>query len=166
MTIKDVFIHNLRMYRENAGLTQADLAKKLNLNPVTVSGWETGRKEPGFSVLEEMAAVYGIDVSDFFSDPAIMKIPQAETQADYILLVAALAASPYTQSVTLSNDSENGQSIRLNLGHFRNQDLIRKCEGALSLVKMRTEGILSIPLYESALRGVVNDIRSDEKRKK
>lgn len=166
MTIKDIIVQNLKKYRENANLTQSELAEKLNVNPVTVSGWETGRKEPGFSALEKMALIYDINVSDFFSDPDVMKIPQADTQADYILLISALASSQYTQSVSLLSDPENGQSIRLNLGHFRNQDLMRRCEGALSLVKTRTDGILTKSLYESALRGVVNDIRSEEKRLK
>lgn len=38
--------HQIRRARRAAGLTQAELAQKLNVTPVTVSRWENGVSRP------------------------------------------------------------------------------------------------------------------------
>ena len=165
MNSRDVLIQNIKAYREHAGLTQAAFAARLKVNPVTVSGWETGRKEPSFAILDAIADVFGITVSDLFSDKGITHVPQAQTQSAFLLYLSAISSSRFAVQTTARNDDENGQAIVVSLGRFRNQDLFRRCEGAITLAKTHADGLLSDQMYESALRGIVQDIQSEETRK-
>lgn len=164
MNAKDTLIKNIKDYRESAGLTQAAFAARLRVNPVTVSGWETGRKEPSFAMLDAIAEVFGVSVSDLFTDQALSHVPKAETQAAYLLYLSAVAASRYTTQTAMRTDDENGPQIVLSLGRFRNQDLSRRCEGALALAKTYLDGNLSASMFESALRGIILDIGAKEKK--
>ena len=59
---------NLTFYRENAGMTQLELAEKLNYSDKSVSKWERGEGVPGIYVLTQIAALYGITVNDLLSE--------------------------------------------------------------------------------------------------
>ena len=47
----------IKSARLAAGYTQRDLAKLVNVKPVTVSAWEVGRNEPSLSMLKKLADV-------------------------------------------------------------------------------------------------------------
>lgn len=49
----------LRDARKNKGYTQKDLAKLLNVKPVTISAWEVGRNEPSISMLKNISNILG-----------------------------------------------------------------------------------------------------------
>ena len=55
------FLKELRMEK---GLTQAELAEKLNTTNRSVSRWETGNTMPDISVLIELAEFYGVDIKE------------------------------------------------------------------------------------------------------
>lgn len=57
---------NLKRLRKSVGLSQASTADKLKVSSVTVSGWETGRKQPDYETLERLAMLYDVNVSDLF----------------------------------------------------------------------------------------------------
>lgn len=59
----------LRELREEAGLTQAELARSAGLVRGTLRNWEQGRGEPDFSGLESLAKALGIDAASFFDEP-------------------------------------------------------------------------------------------------
>ncbi len=48
----------LRAARESKGLTQADVAERLDVSWQTVSNWETGQRTPGADYLFDLAALY------------------------------------------------------------------------------------------------------------
>ena len=52
--------------RKTAGLTQADLAEKLNVHVRTVSKWERGICEPDISVFGSLAAALGVSLGSLF----------------------------------------------------------------------------------------------------
>ena len=54
------FGKRMKELRKNSGLTQSELAEKLNLHPQTVSKWERGLSQPDISQLGELAAVLGV----------------------------------------------------------------------------------------------------------
>ena len=58
MTFKD----NLKELRNQKALKQADLAGELGLKGPTISGYETGRKEPDFITLIKIADYFGVSV--------------------------------------------------------------------------------------------------------
>lgn len=55
MTIGD----RIRMARESVGMTQAELAERLGVEPPSVSRWESGGYSPRPSRLAEMAKILG-----------------------------------------------------------------------------------------------------------
>ena len=50
--------------RKKAGLTQMQLAEKLNITDRAVSKWETGRAMPDSSIMLELCGILGISVND------------------------------------------------------------------------------------------------------
>jgi transcriptional regulator with XRE-family HTH domain len=60
----------LKALRENAGLSQAELAERLNVDQASVSRWERGQGEPGISLAVPLAAILGVDV-DRLLNPSV-----------------------------------------------------------------------------------------------
>jgi transcriptional regulator with XRE-family HTH domain len=54
----------LRAARESAGLSQAELAAKLDVAPSTVAGWELGTHNPRLDKLAAISKVTGVEVAE------------------------------------------------------------------------------------------------------
>ena len=52
--------NNLRYYRKMAGLTQEELAKKINVTKMTISHYESGQREADSSVILKLAKALNI----------------------------------------------------------------------------------------------------------
>jgi transcriptional regulator with XRE-family HTH domain len=50
----------LKAERERNGLSQAEVAKRLDVSKGTVSAWETGLGDPGIYRLRELSLLYGV----------------------------------------------------------------------------------------------------------
>lgn len=61
----------IRELREKNRLTQAELAEKLNVSDKTISKWETAKGYPDISLLEPIAAVFGISITELLSGNTI-----------------------------------------------------------------------------------------------
>lgn len=57
----------IRLLREKAGCTQAQLAQKLCVSDKTVSKWETGKGYPDISLLEPLAKALNVSVTELLS---------------------------------------------------------------------------------------------------
>lgn len=55
---------NIRIYRNQACITQAELAEAIGATQQQVSWWESGRNEPGAYAIIKIAAALGIDPGD------------------------------------------------------------------------------------------------------
>lgn len=64
--IKGIFGANLRKYREIRGLTQKELAIRLEVTPQTVNNWENGRQWLADETVLLLAQTLGIEESDLF----------------------------------------------------------------------------------------------------
>lgn len=62
------FTITLKAARNNAGLTQKELAEKLHVNRTTVNNWETGKSKPDFAALTMIADICKIPI-DLISLP-------------------------------------------------------------------------------------------------
>ena len=62
MEQKDIIAANLTGYRKKAGLSQLELAKKLNYSNKNISKWENGETTPNIFTLKQIADLYGITV--------------------------------------------------------------------------------------------------------
>ena len=58
--MKKTISNNMLIYRKRAGLTQAELAEKINYSDKAVSKWERGDGVPDVAVLCEMAEIFGV----------------------------------------------------------------------------------------------------------
>lgn len=69
--------------RRSAGMSQAELARKLRISPSAVGMYEQGRREPSADILVNMAQVFGVS-TDF------LLTGKAEHPPDQEALTAAL----------------------------------------------------------------------------
>ena len=58
--------------RKALGLTQMQLAEKLNITDRAVSKWETGRSMPDSSIMPELCGVLNISINDLFNGEVIV----------------------------------------------------------------------------------------------
>ena len=63
--VKNLVAQNMAVFRKKCGLTQSELADKLNYSDKSVSKWERAEGIPDFYVLTKMADIFGVGVGDF-----------------------------------------------------------------------------------------------------
>lgn len=82
------FPDNLRNLRIQRKMTQMELAEKLHTSQGSVTGWETGRREPDFKTIKKIA--------EFFDVPLSALLPSSDdVDDDYVTVVAdSLHANP------------------------------------------------------------------------
>lgn len=66
--VRQIIAKNLISYRTSAGLTQSELADKINYTDKSISKWERGLGIPDVLVLKDLATLYGIKVDDFLKE--------------------------------------------------------------------------------------------------
>ena len=59
---------NLKKYRENSQMTQKEIAEILNVEPATISKYESGILEPKIESLKKLAKVYEITIDELVKD--------------------------------------------------------------------------------------------------
>ena len=66
MTLKQIFIRNLREFRKNEGLSQMKLAEYCNTATSYIGDIEIGRRFPSIDMIEKIAVVLRIEPYQFF----------------------------------------------------------------------------------------------------
>lgn len=64
---KKIVAENLVRERRESGLTQLDIAKKLNYSDKAVSKWERGEAVPDAYVLKQLATIYNVSVDELIT---------------------------------------------------------------------------------------------------
>ena len=64
----------IKELREKCKLTQAELATKLNVSDKTISKWETAKGYPDISLLEPIAKIFGISITELISGNAVSNV--------------------------------------------------------------------------------------------
>ena len=64
----------IKELREKYHFTQAELAEKLNVSDKTISKWETGKGYPDISLLEPIAKVFDISVTELISGNTVRNV--------------------------------------------------------------------------------------------
>lgn len=67
----------LKELRDRAKMTQADLAKALNVAPSTVGMWEQGRNEPSYAMLKRLSAIFNVTTDYLLNN----EVPTAQSTA-------------------------------------------------------------------------------------
>lgn len=68
MTVGD----NIKKFRIEKGMTQAQLANKLNVSEKTISSWEVNRTEPNMGNIEYLSKALGCRKSDLIGEPTAL----------------------------------------------------------------------------------------------
>lgn len=55
---------NILKYREQLGLSQEQLAEKLNISPQAIALWETGQEQPTIDTLKILANTFGVSIEE------------------------------------------------------------------------------------------------------
>ncbi len=66
--LRKYFSNNLTYYRKQLGLTQGELAEKLNYSDKSISKWERGDGLPDLAVTMQLADIFGLTVNDMISE--------------------------------------------------------------------------------------------------
>lgn len=78
----------LKRLRKERGLTQVELAEKLNLSQSTIASWENGKRRPDLDLLPIIADFFGVSVDEIYGqEPHEQPPPPALDDALVDLLV-------------------------------------------------------------------------------
>lgn len=96
---------NIQMLRKEAGLTQAELSKKIDVSPITIQQYERGVREPNLDTIEKIAKALGVEFIDVLAIGTIQGQSKSRTEN---------AAITEKESKLLShfrNLNNNGQTV-------------------------------------------------------
>lgn len=80
--LRAIIAANIARLRLAAGMTQQELAEKLNYTDKAISKWERGESVPDISVLARVAEVFGVTVDDLITDHRSGVLKQAEVSEE------------------------------------------------------------------------------------
>jgi transcriptional regulator with XRE-family HTH domain len=63
----------IKELRENNGLTQEEVSKKLNIARATYANYETGKREPNFETLQKIAALFVVSTDYLLGNIPLLK---------------------------------------------------------------------------------------------
>ncbi|MBQ8869314.1 MAG: helix-turn-helix transcriptional regulator [Oscillospiraceae bacterium] len=90
--IRDIVAKNIADFRKSAGLTQSELAEKINYSDKSVSKWERGEGLPDVYVLSQIAEICSVQPGDFFlEEPKKLKSTVKRVSTKVRLVITALA---------------------------------------------------------------------------
>lgn len=70
--------NKIRTSRQNAGITQYELAEKLHVTPQAVSNWERNERLPGFDMVPDLTEALGITYKELLGDGTLLNFYSAE----------------------------------------------------------------------------------------
>ena len=83
---------NLAHYRKRAGLTQAELAEKINYSDKSVSKWEQGNGMPDIYILMQLAALYRVTLNELVGEEVPEQSPQVKKTKGLKILIMLLSS--------------------------------------------------------------------------
>lgn len=83
-SIKKTISTNITRYRELSGMTQKELAQKLNVTPSRISNWEQGANCPTIDILFKVCEVLGVSINDIYGVYPEAKIRMSYDEIEHI----------------------------------------------------------------------------------
>ena len=106
MTLKQIFIRNLKEFRKNEGLSQMKLAEYCNTATSYIGDIEIGRRFPSIDLIEKIAVVLRIEPYQFFKNKTETSI-NSDTDSLFPRLPNSMKKQINTQIRTQINKSTN-----------------------------------------------------------
>lgn len=89
--LRQYFANNLAHYRKALGLTQIELAEKLNYSDKSISKWERGDGLPDLAVTAQLAEIFGLTVNDLIAEKPRRKLMTTRNKIIITLLSMGIA---------------------------------------------------------------------------
>ncbi len=102
---RDRFRHNLSRIMGEQGITQASLARTMEVSRVAVHAWIWGTCFPETSRLIKLAQTLNVTVGDLLENEGVGPAPATETSNEEALLLTAFRKLPNTAWLTLLADA-------------------------------------------------------------
>ena len=83
----------IKRLREKKGLTQSELAEKINVTDKAVSKWETGRGYPDVSLIEPLSSALGVSVIELFAGEGVVNTNKSANMAKLKLYVCPVCGN-------------------------------------------------------------------------
>ena len=107
---------NIKFYRKQKKMTQADLAEALGVFSTTISSWEVGRNKPLIDKIEMMANLFEVKKSELLGEtlevftPELTKKDERDIQKDIAKMIQELDDGLYSKD-TAEYDEETRQLL-------------------------------------------------------
>lgn len=111
----------IRNARQQCGMTQEELAAKLDTTKSAISKYELGKREPSLEQLRKIAIAIGVTVSDLVDGEYWSRLPDAERRS-------AFSNNPYRDSLL---------AIFEQLNEAGQQKAVERLEELLEVAKYR-----------------------------
>lgn len=99
-------MYNIRKFRKERGVTQAELAKNIGVSRSTIAKYENGERTPSLSTLQKIADFLKISISEFgINLPQGSRIIDPSTFFENIPALKDIFSSTSKQSNNISKDS-------------------------------------------------------------
>ena len=86
--LRGIVANNIQTYRKMCGLTQLQLAEKLNYSDKSVSKWERGEALPDVYLMVQMAELFGTTVGVLLGEKEETKLTSRKTNKNIITLLS------------------------------------------------------------------------------
>ena len=82
--IKENISKNILKYRKRSGLSQRQLAQKLNVTPSRVSNWEQGANCPTIDILFKVCQILNVSVNDIYGVYSSSRLILSSSETEHI----------------------------------------------------------------------------------
>lgn len=89
--LREYFARNLAHYRKALGLTQSELAQKLNYSDKSISKWERGDGLPDLAITAQLAEIFGLTVNDLIAEKPRRRLMTTRNKIIITLLSMGIA---------------------------------------------------------------------------
>ena len=97
--IKSILAQKLTAYRKRAGMTQAELAEKLNYSDKSISKWERGDGMPDLLVLCQLADLYDVPLDAFLREGPLQRSQREQRSRHAIITLLSLGLVVFISAI-------------------------------------------------------------------
>ena len=97
--IKSILAQKLTAYRKRAGMTQAELAEKLNYSDKSISKWERGDGMPDLLVLCQLADLYDVPLDAFLREGPLQRSQREQRSRHAIITLLSLGLVVFVSAI-------------------------------------------------------------------
>ena len=88
---REVFSRNLKIHMARMGISQTDIAERLNVSSSTTSDWVNANKYPRVNKMQELADYLGVRISDLREEAPSTKNDDTGRTSEFIWLFNQLS---------------------------------------------------------------------------